>query len=52
MIAYVPVLFAIAGLLIHAFSKNEKIKPLGRDIFVCAFLVCMFAAAGHTFKVF
>jgi hypothetical protein len=53
MVAWVVVLFAIAGALIYRLSeKNPKHAELGRIVFACAFLLCMVAAAGHTIKLF
>lgn len=52
MVALVPVLFAIAGMLVYALSNNAKVAELGRLAFACALLALMLAAASHTTRVF
>jgi len=54
MVAIVPVLFAILGLLIYAFAATGdargKLAEIGKIIFATAFLACMLAAAQHAIK--
>jgi hypothetical protein len=52
MVALIPVIFAVAGALVYALSANAKASEIGRLIFVAAFLVVMFAAAGHSVRLF
>jgi hypothetical protein len=51
MVAFVPVFFVIAGALLWAFPTG-RFAELGRIIFACAFLVLMFAAGGHSVRLF
>jgi len=53
MVAWVTVLFAIGGALLYRLSeKQPKHAELGRIMFACAFLVCMYIAAKETVKLF
>lgn len=51
MIAIIPVLFVVVGLLMYALCANPKLSEVGRIIFACSFLVVMWAAASHVVKI-
>jgi hypothetical protein len=51
MMALIPVLFAIAGLLIYGLAPG-KAQTIGLWIFVCAFLVLMFRTGGEHVRLF
>jgi hypothetical protein len=48
IIAYVPLLFVVIGILMYALSANPKVSAIGFAMFQCAFLVTMFSFAGKT----
>ena len=48
IIAYIPLLFAIAGLLLFALASNPKVVRVGEIMFFCGFLVTMFSLASKT----
>lgn len=50
LIAIVPLVVAIIGLLVYALSANPKVAELGRLAFACGLLVTLFAMAGHTVR--
>jgi hypothetical protein len=52
MIAIVPLLVALAGLLIYVLAANAKVVEVGRVLLWCGVLVTLWTAAGHTVKVF
>lgn len=51
VIAYIPLLFAIAGVLVYALVTNSKLAEIGRLVFFAGFLVTMWTLAGHTLHV-
>jgi hypothetical protein len=52
IIALVPLLVAIIGLLIYVLSSNAKIIEVGRCLMWCGTLVTLFATMTHTVKLF
>ncbi len=50
MIAIIPLLVAIAGLLLFALATTEKPVEIGRALMTCGFLVTLFTAAGFTMR--
>jgi len=52
MIAIVPLLVAVVGLLIHALASNTKLAEVGRALMWCGILVTLWVMAGRTVKVF
>ncbi len=48
LIAYIPLLFALAGLLMYALCANAKLANIGLWVFVTAFHVTMMTAAHVT----
>lgn len=50
IIAYIPALAAIIGVLMYALCANPKLQEMGKIIFLCGFLVTMLTAAHATFK--
>lgn len=49
MIAYIPILVALIGLLLYALSsRNPKVAELGRIAFFCGLLAVCFAFAKQT----
>lgn len=50
LIAYVPIIFIIIGLLIYALADGKKAE-VGRIIFAAAFLVTMLNLASKTFHI-
>lgn len=51
IIAYIPALFALVGLLIFAFATNPKAATIGEWIFLCGFLVTMMTLAKVTMRI-
>jgi hypothetical protein len=52
MIAIIPLLVAIAGLLIYVLANNAKVVEVGRALMWCGILVTLFASANHTVRLF
>ena len=53
MIAIVPVVFAIVGLLMYLLCvNNAKAAEIGRIVFMAAFLVVMLTAASKQMRLF
>lgn len=50
VIAYIPLLAAVVGVLLYALASNAKIQEVGRIMFACGFLVTMFVLAEHVIK--
>lgn len=48
IIAIIPLLACIAGLLIYVLASNPKLTELGRIAFACGLLVTLAVFAGHT----
>ena len=48
MIAYIPLIFVIIGLLMYALCANPKLAEIGRLVFFAAFLVLMFSVSSET----
>ncbi len=51
IIAFIPLLFAIVGLLMYVLATNGKVSELGRLIFFAGFLITMLSMEGHTFRI-
>jgi hypothetical protein len=51
LVAIVPVLVAIVGVLMFALSSNAKLSKIGFALFWCGVLVALFVAARHTVAV-
>ena len=52
MIALIPLLAAIVGLLVYVLAANPKVIEVGRALMWCGLLVTLFAVASHVVKVF
>jgi|KBSSwiStaDraftv2_1062776.scaffolds.fasta_scaffold00132_25 hypothetical protein len=52
MIAIIPLLAAIVGLLIYVLAANAKVVEVGRALFWCGLLVTLFTVASKVIKVF
>ncbi len=50
LIAYLPLLAAIVGLLLYVLAANAKLIEVGRALLWCGTLVTLFALASHTVK--
>jgi len=50
LIAWLPLLVAIAGLLLYALANNPKVAEAGRLAFACGLLVTLFALARATVR--
>ena len=51
LIAYIPLLFAIIGLLIYVLATNAKVVELGRIVFFAGFFVTMLAMATKVLRI-
>lgn len=51
IVTVVPVLIALAGALVFAFSSNPKASQLGLVAFGCGLLVFCFALSGHVVRI-
>jgi hypothetical protein len=51
IIAVIPLIFAIIGLLMWVLAGNPLIKRVGEIMFFCAFLALMFAFSGKTVSI-
>lgn len=51
MVAYVPLLLALIGLMLYILPVNPKINQIGMILFACGVLVTMFAWSGHSVKI-
>lgn len=47
MIALIPVIVAVAGVLLYALATNPKVAEIGRIMFAAAMFALMFGVAGH-----
>ena len=52
MIAIIPLLAAIVGLLVYVLAAKDKVVEVGRALFWCGVLVTLMVLASHTVKVF
>jgi len=52
MIAYLPLLISIIGLLLYGFAGNSKLQEVGRIMFFCGILVVTMHLGGKMTKVF
>jgi Na+/phosphate symporter len=48
LIAVIPLMFVIVGLLMWALCSNAKLQEAGRIMFFCGLLVLTFSLAGKT----
>lgn len=48
LIAYVPLLVAVIGLLLYILASNAKVQELGRLMFFAGILVLALSLAGKT----
>lgn len=51
MVAIIPILVALAGVLAYALSSNAKIVKIGEIAFFCGLLVSLFSLAGTSIRV-
>lgn len=51
LVAIIPLLVAVAGLVIYAMSDNPKTAECGRLMFACGLLAVCFIAAHQTFRI-
>jgi hypothetical protein len=47
ILATIPAIFAIVGMLVYALSSNPKVAEIGRIALFCGLLVALFLL-GHT----
>lgn len=52
MIAIIPLLAAIVGLLVYVLAGKPKIEEVGRALFWCGLLVTLFVVASKVVRVF
>jgi hypothetical protein len=52
MVAIIPLLAAVIGLLIYVLATNAKVVEVGRALMWCGCLVTLFVVASHVVKVF
>lgn len=52
MIALVPIIFGMGGMLVYALSANPKLQELGRLTFAGAMFALMFALVQRTVTLF
>ena len=52
MIAIVPLIACVIGLLIYVLAANAKVIEVGRALFWCGLLVTLFTVASKVVKVF
>lgn len=50
IVAYIPLLFAILGMLIYVLASNHKMSHLGDVLFWTGWLVTMLTMAKHVFR--
>lgn len=50
IVAYIPLLLALIGVLMMALSSNAKLARIGEIMFFCGFLVTMMTVAKMTFR--
>jgi hypothetical protein len=51
LIAFVPIVFALIGLLMYVLSANGKLAEVGRLMFAYAFLITMWSFASKVFRI-
>jgi hypothetical protein len=52
MIAIVPLLILIVGLLLYVLASNAKVAEIGRITFACGMLVTTYVTAAHVVRLF
>lgn len=50
VVALVPVVAALVGLLVYVLAGNSKLVELGRIAFFCGLLVALFVFAQHAVR--
>lgn len=50
MILILPLLVCIIGLLMYVLASNPKVQELGRIMFFCGLLVCLWQTGGAAVK--
>lgn len=48
LIAILPVIIALVGVLVYVISSNAKVIEIGRALMWCGILATVFVAAGRT----
>lgn len=51
MTIYLPLLVAIAGLLLYFFTSNAKLQEIGRIAFFCGLFVTLLGAGGESWRI-
>lgn len=51
MIAIVPIIAAVVGLVVYALASTEKPKEIGRALMWCGFLITLLVVAHFVVKV-
>ena len=51
VIAWLPVIVLVLGLLLYVLPVNAKLQELGRIMFFCGLLALCFAYAGRTVRI-
>lgn len=52
LIAYLPLIVCIIGVLLYALATNVKVSAIGKDMFWTGLLVTLFSTASHTVHLF
>lgn len=50
LIAIIPVIVCLLGLLLYALASNPKVAELGRLAFVCGLFVTVYVASRQTLR--
>jgi hypothetical protein len=50
LIAIVPVLAAVVGILVYVLASNAKVAEIGRALMWCGILVTLAVVANHTVR--
>ncbi len=50
MVAWIPLLFAIIGILMYALGPGEKIQKIGISMFHASWIALMFSLASRTIQ--
>lgn len=51
LIAIVPLVACVIGLLMWWVSQNGKVQEAGKWLFICGLLITLYVVANHTIKI-
>jgi Na+/phosphate symporter len=51
VVAIIPVLVAVVGLLLNMYARNSKVQELGRIMFFCGTIAFCFSTTGETVSI-